>query len=78
MDPRLVRREWLEINEHTYQLESTFVHGVAIISENAMYGLLDKKGNLILPCKYNGIKLPEKGSKMVTVREGEKTSKIKI
>lgn len=67
----------LGINENTYQLESMFIQGVAIISENNKYGLLDKKGNLVLPCKYDSIELPRKGSKVITVHEGEKTFTVK-
>lgn len=68
----------LEIDEHTYQLESTFEQGVAIISENDKYGLLDKKGNITLPCKYDRIELPAQGNKVITVHEGEKTFTINI
>lgn len=68
----------LEIDEHTYQLESTFEQGVAIISENDKYGLLDKKGNITLPCKYDRIELSAQGNKVITVHEGEKTFTINI
>ena len=60
-------------NGKRYEVEQIKEYNYFILKQNDLYGVMDKKGNIIIPVEYSEVKIPNPEKEIFVCYQGDKT-----